>query len=557
MQGLNKWKTGRITVLIILLFTAASVFSTNQYQYGLSDHAIVIPFLKSMFVSSYPPYPDDFLLTQKPFYYTCLWKLSALLIEVFGISIPVYFFIAYCASAFFIFLGTYLIAKTLFGKREVAFLSLFFLLFSIKTFAGSVTIDHIFLTRVGALPALIFSVYYFLRGTYLLSALLQGIGFLIHPMTAVYFITMQAVALLFNFKYAGVRKLLLYCLILIVSSSPVLLWKYHHAPPSLYLFHVDQHWLELLRLRSSHHLFPFSWTKDVFISAALLLCLFFFNWKHRPQAHHHRVIKIFVITIFAMCLAGTVLSEFFPVSIVLNLQLLRSFTFIYFLAAIYYSNFFITEFSSRRNIFYKWFISIISIGILYGAGGWKYAFAAFMLFSFLMFLYRFIFGNELALTKYFYFILPSIVIFTGAGIYLKHRNFSIHNRQEKYWLDVQLWARANTAHNAAFIVPPYLEGFRVESQRTVYCDWKDGTLLNFNPAFGMEWMRRMEKLGYKKGLSPGDGFRNLEEKDFTGIAQEMQTQTIRPVLLVMTKDRGTLNFPKVYENEKFIAYRIL
>src|SRR5204863_791766 len=121
-----------------------------------------------------------FLLTQKPFYYTYLWSFCALIIKTFSISIPALFLLAYCASVFFIFFGVYLIAKTLFGKREVGFLALFFLLFNIKTFAGSITIDYIFLTRIASLPFLIFSVYFFLREKYLLSSLLQGIGFLIH-----------------------------------------------------------------------------------------------------------------------------------------------------------------------------------------------------------------------------------------------------------------------------------------------------------------------------------------------------------------------------------------
>src|SRR5258705_7047127 len=138
-----------VTFLVILLFTAASVISTNQYQYGVSDHAIIIPFLKSSV--NHNLYPSDFLLTQKPFYYTYLWEACALLLKTFNISIPVLFFIGYCTSVFFIFLGIYLMGKTLSGKPQVGLLSLFFLLFSIKTFAGSVTIDNIFLTRVAVL----------------------------------------------------------------------------------------------------------------------------------------------------------------------------------------------------------------------------------------------------------------------------------------------------------------------------------------------------------------------------------------------------------------------
>ena len=227
----NKWQTRFVTVFILILFTAASVIGTNQYKYGIYDHSIIIPFLKSSL--NHNLYPDDFLLAQKPFYYTYLWSFCALLIQTFNISIPVLFFIGYCACVFFIFLGTYLIGKTLFRRREVAFLSLFFLLFNIKTFAGGMTIDYIFLTRLAALPFLIFSVYFFLKEKYLLSSLLQGVGFLIHPMTAVYFITMQMAAFLFSLKFIGIRSFIIYLLILLVSCSPILIWKFQFAPASL------------------------------------------------------------------------------------------------------------------------------------------------------------------------------------------------------------------------------------------------------------------------------------------------------------------------------------
>ena len=548
----HKWKNRWVTVLIILIFTGASIISTNQYHYGILDHSIVIPFLKSSL--SHNLYPDDLLLTQKPFYYTYLWSLCALLIKIFNIPIPLLFFAGYCASLFFIFLGTYLIGKLLFGKREVAFLSLFFLLFNIKTFAGGITLDNIFLARDAALPLLIFSVYFFLKEKYLYSSLLQGIGFLIHPMTAAYFIIMQGATLLFSVKYVGIKKIAGYSLVLLIASSPILIWRYLYHPPSMNFINAGTQWLELLRLRSSHHFFPFSWTKDVTIRAALLLCLFFITWKHKPQVYHQRMIEIFVVAILVMCLAGVIFSEWIPVSIILNFQLLRSFTFIYFIVAIYYSNFFVTEFFIRRNIFYVLIITLLSLGILYGASGWKYAAITFFIFLLCLTIYRAVAGKEQLPAKYFISILLLTVAAISSVIYMRHRDFTINNIQEKQWLNMQMWVKGNTISNTVFIVPPYLEGFRVESERTVYADWKDGTLLNFNPAFGLEWLRRMEKLGYEKNSSLQDGFKGLREKNFLHVAEEISA--VHSVLLVIEKDGATLNFPKLYENEKFIVYKI-
>jgi hypothetical protein len=199
----------------------------------------------------------------------------------------------------------------------------------------------------------------------------------------------------------------------------------------------------------------------------------------------------------------------------------------------------------------------LSVAILYGISGWKYVFAAFFVFSLLLLLFQVASKKKLVLSNYVGSLLLLIVIITAAVIYPKREKFSIQNRQEKNWIDMQLWAKANSNPDAVFIVPPYMEGFRIESERTVYCDWKDGTLLNFNPAFGLEWLRRMEQLGYEKKSSREDGFRNLTEKNFTSIAEDIAaTDKSSSIFLITEKENTALYFPQLYENQKFTAYKI-
>src|SRR5439155_13320887 len=97
----------------------------------------------------------------------------------------------------------------------------------------------------------------------------------------------------------------------------------------------------------------------------------------------------------------------------------------------------------------------------------------------------------------------SAVILGLAAVLGAHRlerrvawGFSYDDAQEPAWLDVQRWARDHTGRADAFIVPPLLDGeFRVESERTVYADVEDGGLMNGNPTYGIEWLRRMQRLG--------------------------------------------------------------
>ena len=120
-----RWKNASVTFLVILLFTCASIFSINQYRYGLSDQTITIPYVKSFLDSNL--YPGDYVLGQKIYYYTYFWDFCGWAIGLTGISIPLFFFICYAAFIFFSFLAVYLISKTLFQNKAAAFLSLFLL----------------------------------------------------------------------------------------------------------------------------------------------------------------------------------------------------------------------------------------------------------------------------------------------------------------------------------------------------------------------------------------------------------------------------------------------
>lgn len=550
------WTDRFLVPLVILFFTTASVLSINQYHFGVGDQSITIPFLKA-FVNS-ELYPGDYLLGQIPYYYTYLWKALGLGVKHFGADISVLFFVSYFITVYLTFVGVYLIAKTLFGNREVAFLSVFFLLFSKPGLASATTLNSIFLTKVAVLPILLFSIYSFFKGRYMLSFILQGIGFLVHPMTTFYVIAIIFISSIVNLRYIGIKTFLLCITVLIVLASPILVWKVLHSPASLSLLYADPRWIELLELRSPHHIFPLSWGMGAFFQAGLLLCIFLISWKHRPKPDYHRVVITFVLTIFTMCAVGTIFSEFVPLSVVLNLQLLRSFQFLVYFAMIYFANYFFTEIQVRENIFDKLVVAVASIGILYGATGWKYAYVAFLGLAVFLICYHFLYRREFLLSRYFVLALVVIVLILGSGIYLIRGDFSIDNAQEEKWLDVQVWAKQNTSPNDVFIVPPTLMGFRVESERAIYGDWRDGTLMNFNPSFGYEWFRRMEKLGYREGYSFEEGFKNLTEPDFNSIAGETQTGDSKAykTFLVMFKERDTLKFPIVYGNEKFIVYEI-
>ncbi|MDP2944663.1 MAG: hypothetical protein Q8N57_03835, partial [bacterium] len=100
----------------IFILTAVSVLALNQYEYGLSDQAITVPFLKSFANSSL--YPSDYLVAQKDYYYSYLWPFFGLAVRYFSINIPLAFFLLYFFALFFFFLGIYSISQLFFRRRE-------------------------------------------------------------------------------------------------------------------------------------------------------------------------------------------------------------------------------------------------------------------------------------------------------------------------------------------------------------------------------------------------------------------------------------------------------
>lgn len=553
-----------VSLGVIFILTAVSVFAFNPYEYGLSDHAITIPFLKS--IANPSLYPNDYLVAEKSYYYSYFWQALGFIGRYFPLNVPLLFFVLYYVSLFFFFWGIYLIAKLLWRRQEVAYLSLFFLLFFKPTLGGMSTFDRAFLTRVAVLPILVFAFYFFLRKKFLWSFVLQGVGFLIHPLSAAHMIAILFLASIIWMREMGLKKILVCWIILASLASPIFIWKIISSPPSVSLLHANADWLELLRLRSADEIFPFSWPRVVFLEAGLVFLAFLASWKYKPQTQYHRIIIGATFLIIGFCILGTIFSEIYSFPLALNLQLFRSFQWLVYLAFIYFANYAFQELRSGKGL-YKLLAVFLAFGVFYGASNWAYGYAAFLILALLLVLKKR--GTNSKLPRYFVYALLAVVLILSSIFYLQGERFSRGNHQEKFWLDVAKKAKAGTGQRDMFIVPPNLEGFRIESERTIYGDWKDGTLTFYNPAFGKEWFMRMQRLGYQKDFSsegssvPRDVFLKenffaLSEADFRAIAAEMRQRAgEKPrVFLVTFRNGKRLNFPLAYGNDEFLIYEI-
>jgi len=537
----------------IFVLTLVSVLSLNQYEYGLSDQAITVPFLKSFANPSL--YPSDYLVAQKDYYYSFLWPILAFLVRYFSINIPLAFFLLYFVSLFFFFAGIYLIAQLLFRRREISFLALFFLLFFKPLLGGMASADRSFLTRVAVLPILIFALYYFLRQKYWPSCALLGLGFLIHPLTAAQLILILFFVFLSRYREISLRKIFLCLFLLAVLASPILIWKVLSSPASVNLLQASPDWIKLLRLRSSDEIFPFSWPKIVFLEAAMIFFVFLLAAKDKPRADYHCLVKIVVFTVLVFCALATIFSEFLPLPLILNLQLFRGFQWLFYFTAIYFANYVFCQFA-KGDWKGKVFVLALALGLFYGASNGGYGFAIFSVLALFLILAKN--KKKIFASRYFAPALILLVLFLGGVLSLGGEKFSWKNHQEKSWQEVAVAARLFSGCEDFFIVPPDLEGFRVESERSIYGDWKDGTLTFYNPEFGREWFCRMKKLGYREGQSLETNFLNLSEENFLAIASEIKPK-LSPdakIFLVTMLEEENLNFPLVYQNKRFAVYKV-
>lgn len=560
----NTWVRNLTVALMMTVFAFAAI-NINQYLFGIDNQALKIPFLKKFLNPNL--YPNDPLVEQGIYFYTFFWKFLGLLIHNLSIEMTVLFFVVHFISLFFTFLAVYCIASLLFRSENVALLAMFLLLFSKDLIGGDATIYRVLDTALVARPILLFAMYYFFKNNFLKSYLLQGAAFLIHPLSAVYMIAILGVLSLWNLKQIGLKKFAICAAVLILLISPSLIWKLRYSPESLRLFSADAHWVELLRLRSAHHLFPFSWEKGTIIQTVLFLIAFLVSWRHRPESQYHRMIVTSSLVLFFLWGIAAAFSEWWPASIILQLQLFRSSYFLFIFASIYVANYAFRSFESTSTPIAGTIAIMLTASLLYQARVWEIALGAFVLFALGSLMHRFFHRRNLP-DPYFKYALKLMVLFLGFGAFFMRGGISIENSQNPSWLAVQKWAKQHSALNDMFIIPPLLriEGFRVESERSIYCDWKDGTAMFFNPAYGYEWYERINRLGYVPPDKPEfafdeidarleRGYNGLTKDDFRNIARKM-SEDVGTVFVVHFREHPPLDFQIVYQNDQYVVREV-
>ncbi len=123
-----------------------------------------------------------------------------------------------------------------------------------------------------------------------------------------------------------------------------------------------------------------------------------------------------------------------------------------------------------------------------------------------------------------------------------------HKALKAPFLEMAQWVKKNTPKDSIFITPVAplnrLPAFRYYATRPIVTNWKAGSAVIQTTGLGHRWIEAYALLE--------DAYKGKDEKKFIYIAKRFNAD-----YLVMYKDSFYFNLPVVYQNEKFLIYRLI
>jgi hypothetical protein len=491
-------------------------------------------------------YPGDVMVATAESFPTVFYRLLALLLPG-PQSIPAAFFFLYVATMAATFAGIYRIGRWAGGDAAGALAVLFAVPVRIGL-AGEALYRPAFSHSHVASALAIWAMAWFLEGRRLLPLLVLSLGAYNHLLYSVYVLIPMVLVVLWERRAAGTPRTLRLLAAALLPLLPLLVWAVARGTP------MTPEWLELLRLRSSHHSFPSAFLSDLPHAAALLalgaLAASALSFERR------RLVALFVLATAVLFVVGTVFTEGLPVKAVLQLQPHRAWRFTMVLlqaviaagivaghregglARVVAAATAILVFVPGLEVLLPVAVAVQAIAGRPAAAPWARLAAA----AVLVLVRRW--GGRAPNVEFLADLVPHLVapLVMGAAalavLVAVGRQLGGTSRRilaagaalgtllwmtpQAYatarvrweaggWREAQDWARRSTPKDAVFLTPPREAGFRVFSERTVVGEWKDGTQQYFDDRFVREWGDRMQALR-------GDAYVSLSDRELLDLA---------------------------------------
>ena len=518
-------------------------------------------------------YPGDVMVATAEAFPTVFYRTLALVLPGRE-SIPAAFFFLYVATMAATFAGVYRVGRWAGGPTAGALAVLFAVPVRIGL-AGEALYRPAFSHSHVASALAIWAMAWFLEGRRLLPILVLSLGAYNHLLYSVYVLVPMLLVVWWERRVAGRRRTLQLMAAAALPLLPLAAWAAAHGTP------MTAEWLDLLRLRSSHHSFPSAFLSDL-PEAAALLALGALA-ASGLAAERRRLVALFVLGTAILFVIGTVFTEWVPMKAVLQLQPHRSWRFLMVLLQAVVAAGIVNGYREGGLgrlvavitgivVFMPGLEVLLPVAVALQAATGRPAaapWARLAAAAVLVLVGRW--GGQAPNVEFLADLLPRLaaplvlgaaalavavavgrelggrprrvlaavaaagtLLWTGPQAYALSRV----RWEGGGWREAQDWARRGTPKDAVFLTPPRESGFRVFSERTVVGEWKDGTQQYFDDAFVREWGARMQALR-------GDAYPSLSDDELLDLAARyraayivLPARPIRPGLLPVYRAKG-------------------
>jgi hypothetical protein len=535
---------------IIFLGVTLLAIWMNGYHFGTFDQVVHIPFLKKIADPSL--YPTDAFLNLRSEHYSFFWLLF---IPAYKAGIlELVMFVVHVLTTYSLVWMFWELTDTLFDNNLANLISLLLLIFPHLGMPGFQIVEFSLLNRTFVLPFILGAIILHLRRNYVPAFLLLGVMFNFHVIYAGFAVAMILFDFLIRYREVGLKNFLKGFGLIICGGLPVLLWRFGSIPIDLQLRP------DVLKLVSSALLagvyYIFLPTPQIIIGTLhgiATLAFFFLGRKLKLSSHDH-IMTNFIFAIGVVLLIQLITTYWFPITFILQLQILRIGVFLLIFGYIYFAGYLATR---------------LQEGILNGIPGGLVSVCFVSSPSPLLPLV--FLGLKRWLDKFRWRQWAGVLVFIMVGIAVIYGGIDTGFWSPGYylfepktpWTQTQDWARKGTPREAMFITPPEIFSHYIPDWRTFSERGTLATLVEIyefpHPGFFPYWLERFE------ALAPGaidqfngnyfdtftftrDAYYSLKPGDYLQIAQKYKVR-----YLVIEKPH-LQPFPVVYENESFAVY---
>jgi len=534
-----------------LLFAVATFITICflGYYFGTFDQASHIPFLKKNVDSSL--YPKDVFFTLCSSHYSFFWFLFKAFYQ--NGSLEIFMFITHILTTYFTYLTIWKLSKTIFNSPLTSFLSVIAFILPHIGFAGFSLFEFSLLNRTFVLPFLLLAINYYLKKRYAFSYLILGLMYNFHVVSVNFIAAMFLFDGVLRLKKVGLKNLFFGLFFFFLTAAPIFIWKSSNSGFDLT---INQAWYELIKNSILNNIFSMTDFNPPLILLTLnglASIIIFFLTKKFLQNSNQKIISNFIFAGIIILIIQAVTSKFFPITILIQAQIIRVGVFLLFFAYLFFCHFISFSVEHKKinnNQFLLLFVSLL-LSIL----------------PLLLILVFFAYQTKKIIKPFFVLIVAlSIIIFT---ILLKINLWrpGIHiypNRLKGY--QIQNWAKKNTPKQAVFITPPHLWWFysldwRVISERTTVVTLSELLEAAFEPKYANYWQERFEDVApgalkqfkgniYDNLTITKKAYYSLTKENIKKIAKKYQAS-----YLVIEKPY-CYRFPIIYEDNEFRLYKI-